>query len=209
MIIIYTSHDAITRVLARCALGLRDHARTTGHQVKHLLEPPAGSSMVGIQAVLLTHDGPLFFFGHGKPPPSGLLSQEEVSAVDCSCGHLLSKRLVCAICCHSAVSLESLAKQQGSTVLGFSGELKTVGNKKQCLPPYDTYLVECVLAGLKELLAGRSAGSALQKMKDEFIRVYNEVNPGTMDMSMAAMASWCFKENAALVALVGDANRCL
>jgi hypothetical protein len=138
-----------------------------------------------------------------------LLSQDRLPAVDGNCCHLLANRLVCAICCPSASSLALVANPPGGTVLGFVGELQVVLAEGQCLAPYDAYLTSCLLAGLGELLAGRPVGSALSKMKEEFLRVSEDVSPGSMDMSTAEAAAFLFYENAYAANLVGDANRCL
>jgi hypothetical protein len=40
MIVISTSYDAVSRLLAACARGFLTHTQTAGHAVSHLLEAP-------------------------------------------------------------------------------------------------------------------------------------------------------------------------
>lgn len=153
MIILYTEYDAVTRVLATYARQLNSEL---GAKVSKLLAPPDTADVGHVRAELAINPAPLFFFGHGTR--TGLLSQDAEKIDFNGPTHLLSRRVVCATCCHAITALADASAEHEATVFGYDGYLAVFLN-----PPYSRLMEDCLLAGPRALAAGESAAEASRR----------------------------------------------
>ncbi|HEY1380043.1 MAG TPA: hypothetical protein VGF55_24785 [Gemmataceae bacterium] len=198
MLVAYTHTDPDTNVLKGYAL---EFIEAAGKLVTQVLKPRTGSSAANICAALTADpDAPLFFFGHGFNNPYCLVGQDGRVALDQKSGHLLANRLVCATCCYGINTLHPAALNNGATVLGYDGPLQ--------VPRYAPYvfdLEDCILDGLKELLAGRTAGDAEAVTRQRLTADGNRLLGGSINDMVFAQT--VFQPNAAAVRLVGNPAR--
>lgn len=150
MIIIYTEYDEVTGILAGYA---RQFGSELGAKVSKLLAAPDTADAEQAQAELASNSAPFFFFGHGMR--SGLIAQNGAIIDFSGQPHLLARRLVCATCCYSTVALAAAVAEHGATVVGYDGEVAIF-----LTPPYSTLLEDCLLAGPRALVDGKSADEA-------------------------------------------------
>ncbi len=171
MIILYTEYDRVTSVLATYARRLNAEI---GANMSDLLEPPTTADARHAEGILAGNPAPLFFFGHGTHV--GLIAQDGVVIDFNKDPHLLSKRLVCATCCQSAVALAKDAARHGATVVGYSGNVWV-----SLVPPYSQMLEDCLLAGPRALIAGESAVEAGKRTRNELNRLARKLIAGPIE----------------------------
>ncbi|MDT7688046.1 MAG: hypothetical protein QOJ70_3486 [Acidobacteriota bacterium] len=169
MIIMYTEYDAVTGVLANYARRLNQEL---GAAVSRLIAPPAADAREA-EVELAKNPSPFFFFGHGVR--AGLIAQNLVTIDFNKTPHLLSGRVVCATCCHSAAALKS-AVGHGATVVGYDGFVAVF-----LIPPYSAMLEDCLLAGPRELARGGSAADAVRRTRGELRRAARKLIAGPIE----------------------------
>lgn len=200
MILAYTHFDVDTNVLKGFALEFRELLPAT--PTPQVLRPRTSANAANIQSVLAnTPDEPFFFFGKGQQTPGSLLGQDQQAALHQHNLNLLANRLVFAVCCYGIGTLGA-ATQHGATVLGYDGLLLFSRTAPLVFESED-----CILAGAKTLLAGKTAQDAYQDTYNAYQSVAQRLLQGSFHEQM--MAQRIFQPNQQALRLAGNANRTL
>jgi hypothetical protein len=198
MLVVYTHTDPDSNVLKGQALEFIEAAGTT---VTNILKPRTSSNAANIRAALVADpDAPLFFFGHGYDNPYRLAGQDGQTALDHTSGHLLTNRLVCATCCYSINTLAFAARNHGATILGYEGLLQVPR-----FAPYLFDMEDCILNGLKELLAGKTVDDAYQTTRNQFTAVDGRLMQGSIHDQI--IAQHVFSPNTTAIKVAGNPAR--
>lgn len=205
MLIAYTHTDADSNLTKSFALSFLELAGTRGNLI---LKPRTSSNASSIRNGLKSNATmPFFFFGHGQDDPNRtpqyyLEGQDLQPALDETDGTLLQDRLVIAICCYGLDALTNTAKPHmyNATVLGYQGPLELAQEA-----PYVFDLEDCLLAGLKELQAGKTANDALQATQTAYANVIARLRNGSFTDRLNYRQ--VFDPNSKGVGIAGDGTK--
>ncbi|MGA2740782.1 MAG: hypothetical protein ABSG65_25515 [Bryobacteraceae bacterium] len=185
MIIVSTDYDRLTSVLAEFA----DELENYGGAVQVLKKASSGD----LEKILGSSKSSVIFFGHGKINPPSLLDQSESALWGSHAESLLEERVLYANACHSLEALAGL----GVARIGFSGKLEVYDDQA-----YFAAQRDCILAGPRALLAGKTVREAADESKQAFRGRQRELFRGTFGESVIAIR--IFKANADRLAFTGD-----
>jgi hypothetical protein len=203
VIVAYTDYDCVSCVLAGAA---RAFVRKAAKYVTQELCPPTKSLAASIATAIQQTQAPLFFFGHGRQIPPGLIGQDRVPAIGGSHGPFVANRFVVGVSCYSYQVLSALMPARQAPALGFKGLLAV-----PVIDPYRKYLQACILEGLQSLLDGEPVEVARKKMKAAFQEVVWHLQ-GTQASDLQQVfelvsAVSGFKMNVTATDHMGDGNR--
>jgi hypothetical protein len=196
MLVLYTAFDPITAVLADCARKFlaRHPGAATG-----VLDPNSPDWHAPHPWVGMRPNKPLLFFGHGIQSPAAFVSQIQTAFLDASVNHLLANRFICGICCFSDSVGQGHANLVGATLVGYDGYLLVNTERK-----YADLLSSCILAGLDQVVNGRTARDVLVTTYKEYLKTEQDLYSGTADDCVAAPL---FRGNAKTLSLAGSPHR--
>jgi hypothetical protein len=206
MLVAYTHTDPDSLLMKAYALTFLELAGTR----KPLILKPRATSAASIIRTELGKNPqePFFFFGHGqedqsRTPPYFLVAQDGQAALDERDGKLLQDRLVVALCCFGldALGATSNSYMYNATIFGYQGTLELIHDSE-----YVFDLEDCLMAGLKELLAGKTAGDALNATQKEYARVITRLG-GSAQFNDQLVCYNTFDPNSKRVDIAGDRRK--
>lgn len=186
MIIASTNYDRLTELLAEFAEHLERDAETVFITQAKALD---------LEKLFAESQSSLIFFGHGKPQPPSLLDQAREALWTVQLTPLLEKRVLYGNACHS---LEALA-EFGLARIGFAGKLEVCDDSA-----YFEAQRECILAGPRALLNGKTVSEAVMATKEAYRTKQRELFRGQFIDTV--VATRVFKANADRIAYTGDGD---
>jgi len=187
MIVVSTDYDRLTTILAEFAAELESYDA----EVRVLKK----ANSLELENLLSSLTTSIIFFGHGRIDPPRLLDQDQAALWDNKIAALLEQRVLYGNACHS---LEALAGF-GLARIGFSGKLEVHDDQG-----YYAAQRECILAGPRALLSGKTAAEAAEQSKQAFLSKQRELFHGSFGDSV--IATLIFKPNADRIAFTGDGS---